>query len=759
MGVAPEAYVAAFARVQEHLRAGNSYEVNLTYRLSAEADPDPVATYLRLRDLNPAPYAGCLQHDVEGHRAWLLSSSPERYALVTADRTIETKPIKGTAPRGATAEEDDALRDELARDPKNRAENLMIVDLLRNDIGMVSEVGSVEVPVLMDVESYESVHQLVSTVRGRLRDDVTTVGALRALFPPGSMTGAPKRRTMEVIEEVEETPRGVYAGAFGWISGDGRADLGVVIRSLMTSGDGRWTLGTGGGITVRSDVEDEWLESRWKAERLLRAPSTRRVELSVAASSATEVPLAASERDGSARSPVRPRPAARPAATGVSRVPPPGRVGDGHPAAVAVHDLPHDRQPEARAGHRPGLVGAPEALEDVRLVLGRDAGPLVVDREHPGGEADGDGAACGAPLRGVVEQVEDRPLQPGGIAGDPPVVEAHVELDAGRAAADPGQGPLGDVGQVDRLDDRGRLVLAGEDDQVPDEGGELLDLGAYVVEQLAAGLLREAAVPLEWAPSAWASRSRLVRREVSGVRSSWPASATSRRCRSRDAASEVSIWLKAAASRAISSSPSTASGARSSVTAIRSTERVRRRTGRRPLAATAHPARAAASTPSPPETSMTVPSLARVRCCDESGWASTSAASLPAGTVATRYSMLPAATMVRTESLARPAATSSSGRPRVISGPSSAVRTPRSEVMKMMRTSAAPSIHEGTSRRVISDRAVYLAAFSARSSSDSSRLSCSCIRITMKAPSDISAMDTATASVVRTATREASERR
>ena len=147
----------------------------------------------------------------------------------------------------------------------------MIVDLLRNDIGMVSEVGSVEVPVLMDVESYESVHQLVSTVRGRLRDDVSTVGALRALFPPGSMTGAPKRRTMEVIEEVEETPRGVYAGAFGWISGDGPADLGVVIRSLTTSGDGRWTLGTGGGITVRSEVDDEWLESRWKAERLLRA--------------------------------------------------------------------------------------------------------------------------------------------------------------------------------------------------------------------------------------------------------------------------------------------------------------------------------------------------------------------------------------------------------------------------------------------------------------------------------------------------------
>ena len=133
----------------------------------------------------------------------------------------------------------------------------------------VCDPGTVAVPVLMEVESYEAVHQLVSTVRGRLRDGVTTVGALRALFPAGSMTGAPKLRTMQIIDEVEETPRGVYAGAFGWISGDGPADLGVVIRSLMTAGDGRWTLGTGGGITVRSDLDDEWAESRWKAAKLL----------------------------------------------------------------------------------------------------------------------------------------------------------------------------------------------------------------------------------------------------------------------------------------------------------------------------------------------------------------------------------------------------------------------------------------------------------------------------------------------------------
>jgi para-aminobenzoate synthetase len=267
----PASYQEAFGAVQEHLHAGNSYEVNLTHRIGVAGEVAPVAAYLRLRDLNPAPYAGFLQHDVAGAEAWLLSSSPERYALVTADRALETKPIKGTTPRGATQEEDDAACQRLATDPKFRAENLMIVDLLRNDLAMVCDVGSVEVPVLMDVESYASVHQLVSTVRGRLRDDVSTVGALRALFPAGSMTGAPKLRTMEIIEEVESTPRGAYSGAFGWVSGDGRADLGVVIRSLLTTGDGTWTLGTGGGITVKSDVAEEYAETRWKAERLLAA--------------------------------------------------------------------------------------------------------------------------------------------------------------------------------------------------------------------------------------------------------------------------------------------------------------------------------------------------------------------------------------------------------------------------------------------------------------------------------------------------------
>jgi para-aminobenzoate synthetase len=272
-----ERYDEAFAQVQDELRRGNSYEVNLTYREQLTSAVDPVSAYLRLRTANPAPYAGYLQH----HGTHLLSSSPERFATLGADRWIETKPIKGTTPRARDPIEDEAQRVRLAEDAKFRAENLMIVDLLRNDLSVVCGPGSVEVPSLMAVESYTSVHQLVSTVRGRLRPGFGTVEALRTLFPAGSMTGAPKLRTMQIIERVEDSPRGVYAGAFGWIGADGRADLGVVIRSLVAHAAGdaedlgdagwRYTLGTGGGITVRSDLDEEWAESRWKAERLRSA--------------------------------------------------------------------------------------------------------------------------------------------------------------------------------------------------------------------------------------------------------------------------------------------------------------------------------------------------------------------------------------------------------------------------------------------------------------------------------------------------------
>ncbi len=266
----PADYRRAFEEVQRELHAGNSYEVNLTYREQVDSPVDPIEAYLRLRSINPAPYAGYLQH----RGVSLLSSSPERYATIDRGRWVETRPIKGTTRRGATPEEDRELARRLATDPKFRAENLMIVDLLRNDLSTVCEPGTVTVPELMQVESYPSVHQLVSTVRGHLRGGVGTVGALRALFPAGSMTGAPKLRTMRIVERVEAGPRGVYSGAFGWICGDGRADLGVVIRSLVAqprAASYRYSLGTGGAITVRSDVAEEYAETRWKADRLRRA--------------------------------------------------------------------------------------------------------------------------------------------------------------------------------------------------------------------------------------------------------------------------------------------------------------------------------------------------------------------------------------------------------------------------------------------------------------------------------------------------------
>jgi para-aminobenzoate synthetase len=261
-----EDYRRAFGRVQEELRAGNSYETNLTYRMRAQAAADPVAVYLRLRRLNRAPYAAFLRHGGVS----VLSSSPERFATVGPGGVIETRPIKGTTARSDDPEVDRRNRDLLRSHPKFRAENLMVVDLLRNDLSTVCEAGTVVVPDLMRVESYPSVHQLVSTIRGRLRPEVSGVRAVQALFPGGSMTGAPKLRTMQVIGDVESSARGVYSGALGWVGRDGRADLGIVIRTLVHHGSA-YSLGTGGAITVGSDPEEEYAETRWKADRLLRA--------------------------------------------------------------------------------------------------------------------------------------------------------------------------------------------------------------------------------------------------------------------------------------------------------------------------------------------------------------------------------------------------------------------------------------------------------------------------------------------------------
>jgi para-aminobenzoate synthetase len=249
----------------------------LTTQIDVAVAVDPVLLDRYLRQINPAPYAALFRFADMA----VLSSSPERFLGIDKERQVEAKPIKGTARRGTTTEEDRAVRTALQQNEKVRAENLMIVDLLRNDLGMVCEIGSVHVPKLMDVETYATVHQVVSTIRGTLRSDVDAITCMQAAFPGGSMTGAPKLRTMEIIDELEGEARGVYAGALGWIGLDGSADLSVVIRTLV------WTptcvtLGAGGAITVQSDPEAEWEEMLLKAQPLLRALAQMEATMDVA---------------------------------------------------------------------------------------------------------------------------------------------------------------------------------------------------------------------------------------------------------------------------------------------------------------------------------------------------------------------------------------------------------------------------------------------------------------------------------------------
>jgi para-aminobenzoate synthetase len=268
LGRGREHHLANIETCKRLLESGESYEICLTNTLELPAPRDTFALYRVLRRVNPAPYSAYLRMP-EGA---ILSSSPERFLRVTRDRTVEAKPIKGTARRAAEPAADGAARDGLARSPKDRAEHLMIVDLLRNDLGLVSQIGSVHVPRLMDVESYETVHQLVSTIRGRLRDDVDLVDCVRATFPGGSMTGAPKLRTMEIIDALEGAPRGVYSGALGYLALNGTADLSIVIRTLVATPAGA-TIGAGGAIVMLSEAEDEYAEMLLKAQPLLDAVS------------------------------------------------------------------------------------------------------------------------------------------------------------------------------------------------------------------------------------------------------------------------------------------------------------------------------------------------------------------------------------------------------------------------------------------------------------------------------------------------------
>lgn len=269
-----DAYLDCIRAAQQHLRDGDSYEVCLTDTFEGVGPHDGLAYYRALRRRSPAPYAAYLRLNAFGDDIEIACASPERFLTVTADGAVETKPIKGTAPRSGDPVEDERLRDQLAADPKTRAENLMIVDLLRNDLGRVCEVGSVTVPSLMAVESFATVHQLVSTVRGTLRPGIRALDAVAACFPGGSMTGAPKLRTCEIIDELEAGPRGVYSGTIGYLGFDGSADLNIVIRTAVRDGD-RWTVGAGGAIVLDSDPDAEHAEKNLKASALLGAPAGR----------------------------------------------------------------------------------------------------------------------------------------------------------------------------------------------------------------------------------------------------------------------------------------------------------------------------------------------------------------------------------------------------------------------------------------------------------------------------------------------------
>jgi para-aminobenzoate synthetase len=259
-------YLRDLSHVRSWLLAGDSYEACYTYQLSLPQTESSWTSYRRLRSANPAPYGG---YFVVGKRR-ILSSSPERFLRVSPSGWAETKPIKGTIARSLDQELDRQLAKKLATDPKSLSENLMIVDLLRNDLARICEPGSVTVPKLMAIESYQTVHQLVTTVRGKIPKPPRPSFYFPSLFPGGSMTGAPKKRTVELLTQIEAVPRSVYSGALGYFSYTGAADLAVVIRTAVID-DHTVRIGTGGAITVKSDHEAEYQETKIKAAPLLGA--------------------------------------------------------------------------------------------------------------------------------------------------------------------------------------------------------------------------------------------------------------------------------------------------------------------------------------------------------------------------------------------------------------------------------------------------------------------------------------------------------
>ncbi|MEG0821579.1 MAG: aminodeoxychorismate synthase component I [Burkholderiaceae bacterium] len=372
-------YRAAIERIHGWIAAGETYQLNYTYRLNGRAFGSPVGLYRRLRTRQAVAFGALIRLPAGDQTEWVVSCSPELFVENRGGK-LTTRPMKGTAPRAADPQQDQTNAQWLAADEKNQAENRMIVDLLRNDLGRVAETGSVKVPALFAIESYRTVHQMTSTVTAHLRPGLNLPAVLRALFPCGSITGAPKHHTMDLIARLETTPRGIYCGAIGWadaVSADqhgGDFCLSVAIRTLMLGPerDG-WRatqLGVGGGIVIDSKPEAEWEETRTKArfatalapgftlfETMLAAGGTIALldaHLKRLAASATELGFAFDERAARTR-------IAHQLATLPADVPQRVRIDLSHDGALSLRSAPRGPQPTAPVRLVLSPIGLPPA--------------------------------------------------------------------------------------------------------------------------------------------------------------------------------------------------------------------------------------------------------------------------------------------------------------------------------------------------------------------------------------------------------------